>query len=258
MEDAMATAGPSALVDRLRSTVDYLRISIADAGDEWLPCGPLLDDPRAFAAVVAPTRAQRGTDRDDVATSLFVQGYAFRIATVAVGSWLLDGSILGVAPDNVAIALGRGRPNAVNLTVATALPDASAADLAAALIDGHLAPLVDTAHRSCRVGAALLWGNAAAMVVAAFAAFELAPTHDGRTVRERAEDLLAASRPDVRNAGRLVPVGDGFAWERNSCCLWYRTESAWMCEDCSLRPAADREQRDAAMIDRQGDTEVGS
>jgi ferric iron reductase protein FhuF len=243
--------GPSTLVDRLRSAVDYLRISVADSGDHWLPCELLLDDPARFATVVAPTKAQCGTHRDDVATSLFVQAYAFRIATVAVGAWLLAGSLLDVSPRNMAIALGNGRPNAVNLAAASATDDASAADLASALIDGHLAPLVATAHRSCRVGAPLLWGNAAAMVAAAFAAFEQAPTHDGRTVGDRADELVAVAPAAIRHAGRLVRVGDGFAWERHSCCLWYRTESAWMCEDCSLRPASDRQERYAAMLVRQ-------
>ena len=42
-------------------------------------------------------------------------------------------------------------------------------------IDGHLAPFVDTAHRSCRVGAALLWGNVAASCASSFGAVAGAP-----------------------------------------------------------------------------------
>ena len=85
----------------------------------WLACERLVQDAGHLAAVVAGTRQARGTDRDDVATSLFVQGYAFRIATVAVGSWLLHDAVVDVAPSTTAIALGRGRPNAVDLTAST-------------------------------------------------------------------------------------------------------------------------------------------
>ena len=90
----MATARPLAIIDELLATVDYLRISVGDPTGEagrWVPCRPLVADPAALAALVATTRAERGTDRDDVATSLFVQGYAFRIATAAIGAWLLSG-----------------------------------------------------------------------------------------------------------------------------------------------------------------------
>jgi len=247
----MATARPLAIIDELLATVDYLRISVGDPTAEvghWVPCGPLVDDPAALAALVAPTRAARGTDRDDVATSLFAQGYAFRIATAAIGAWVLSGAVLDISPGNVSIALGRGRPNGINLTVASASRSRSTvADLHAGLIDDHLALFVDTAHRSCRVGAALLWGNVAASCAASFGAVAGALPARRVEIRDRAEEFFATARPEVRDSGRLVRVGERFAWERRSCCLWYKTESAWMCEDCSLRPASDHEARYAAM-----------
>ena len=248
----MATARPLAIIDELLATVDYLRISVGDPTREagrWVPCRPLVGDPAALAALVAPTRAERGTDRDDVATSLFVQGYAFRIATVAIGAWVLSGAVLDVSPDNVSIALGRGRPNGINLTVASASLEAvPVADLHAGLVDGHLAPFVDTAHRSCRVGAALLWGNVAASCASSFGAVAGGRPARRLEIRNRAEEFFATARPEVRDGGRLVRVGERFAWERRSCCLWYKTESAWRCEDCSLRPALDHETRYAAML----------
>jgi ferric iron reductase protein FhuF len=251
MEDGMATAGLLAIVEALTSAVDYLRITVGDGPGDWLPCGPLVDDPEHLGATVAGTKQARGTDRDDVATSLFVQGYAFRIATVVVGSWLLADTVVDVAPATTAIALGRGRPNAVRLDAGTAVhTPAGAADVHAALVDGHLAAMVANAHASCRVGAALLWGNVAASIAAAFGAFAAGtPPDEAREIADRAEALLAAAGPEVRDAGRLVRVGDRFTWERHSCCLWYRTESGFMCEDCSLRPRAEHEARYAAMVE---------
>ena len=228
----MAPATLATAVDALTSTVDYLRITIgAPAGDGWLPCEPLVSDPDHLAGVVAATATARGTDRTDVATSLFVQGYAFRIATVAVGSWLLGGSVLVPDPSTTAIAIGRGRPNAVLLDpTSRTVGDATVADLHAGVIDDHLAPLVATAHRSARVGAPLLWGNVAASCAAAFGAFA-----DAVPVAGPAATFFAAARPEVRDAGHMVVTADRFSWKRHSCCLWYRTDSGFMCEDCSLR-----------------------
>ena len=123
--------------------------------------------------------------------------------------------------------------------------------LHAALIERHLAPMVATAHAACRVGAALLWGNVAASCAAAFSAFAGAASLADRRgeIADRAEAFFAAARPEVRDAGAVVRVGDRFAWERRSCCLWYRTDSGFMCEDCSLRPAAEHQARYAAMAE---------
>jgi iron complex transport system ATP-binding protein len=250
MEDAMATATLATLVDELTSTVDYLRITVGAPDDSWLSCAGLVSDAVHLAGVVEATKDARGTDRDDVATSLFVQGYVFRIATVTIGSSVLADAVIEVAPATTAIAIGRGRPNAVLLSGSTDVRAGGGVDaLHAALVEQHLAPLVETAHRSCRVGEQLLWGNVAASCAAAFSAFAGAPSLAARRgeVADRAEAFFAAARPEVRDAGVVVRVGHRFAWERRSCCLWYRTEGGYLCEDCSLRPAAEHQARYAAM-----------
>lgn len=248
----MATATLATVVDDLTATVDYLRVTIGGTDGEWLPCDRLVADAGHLASVVAGTKAARGTDRDDVATSLFVQGYVFRIATVAIGSWVLADAVVDVDPATTEIALGRGRPNAVRLSPATTMAMPADVDTVhAALIERHLAAMVHTAHAACRVGAALLWGNVAASCAAAFSAFAGAPSLVARRgeIADRAASFFAAARPEVRDAGVLVRVGDRFAWERRSCCLWYRTDSGFMCEDCSLRPAEEHQARYAAMVE---------
>ena len=60
-------------------------------------------DPATLADLARATVAGRGTDRDDVALSLFVQGCAFRVASVAIGAWLLDGVVLDLDPQRAAI-----------------------------------------------------------------------------------------------------------------------------------------------------------
>lgn len=235
----------AAALARVCETVDYLRVSVGeDARREWLACGDLVGDAAALAAVVATTAAGRGTDRDDVATSLFVQGYAFRVASVAIGAWLLDDVVLDVDPSRTWIALGRHRPDALRLAEARAVDaDDPLAGLHEMLVEGHLAPLVRTAHDACRVGEALLWGNVAAACASSFGAFmgPLPDRHDH--IRDRAESFFAAARPELARAGRLVHVGPLWAWERASCCLWYKTDSGFRCEDCSLWTDDERHAR---------------
>jgi ferric iron reductase protein FhuF len=250
MEAPMGTAEPSAIVDELTSTVDYVRISVGDAPGEWLACRDLTSDPDHLGSVVARTKSPLGTDRDDVATSLFVQGYSFRIATVSVGAWVLARALVDVDPVTTAITLGQGRPSAVRLDAGVrVVSPVDVREVHEMLVDGHLAPLVAAAHDSCRVGAAMLWGNVAASCAAAFSAFANALPDRLVAIGERAELFFDSARPELRGAGILVRVGDRFAWERHSCCLWYRTESGYMCEDCSLRPAAEHRARYAAMAE---------
>ncbi len=92
------TAHPAGTLGRLLSTVDYLRVTVGEPDREWLASSAMTSDPEQLAAVVRSTAADRGTDRGDVAMSLFVQGYAFRIASIAIGAWLLDDIVVDVAP----------------------------------------------------------------------------------------------------------------------------------------------------------------
>lgn len=239
-------------VEQIVETVAHLRITVGDGGSadvDWLPSTELLEDPGHLSAVVRTTAEGRGTDRDDVAMSLFVQGYAFRIASIAIGAWLLDDVVLDLDPTMTAVALGRHRPNAVRLaearTVDAVEPVAGIHDV---LIESHLARLVVAAHDACRIGEALLWGNVGAACASSFGTF-MGPLPERRAeIRDRAEAFFGAARPELQRAGRLVHVGPVWAWERTSCCLWYQTDSGFQCEDCSLWSDDERRARyDAAL-----------
>lgn len=234
------------VLDRVTSTVDYLRVTVGDASDatDWLPCEGLVSEPTTLGGLARATAAGRGTDRDDVAMSLLVQGYAFRIASVAVGAWLLGDAALDVSPSGMAVAIGRHRPNAVRLDDPRLVTtDDPLGALHAELVDGHLAPLVATAHKACRVGEALLWSNVGASCASAFGAF-MGPLPDRHEeIRDRTGAFFAAARPELAGSGRVVPVGTAWAWERKACCLWYRTTGGSRCADCSLWSDEERRER---------------
>jgi len=245
--------GAASLLERITETVDYLRVSVAPTEGEWIRCEPLVDDSARLAELVSTTKEGRGTGRDDVAMSLFVQGYAFRIASLAIGAWVMGDAVLDVAPAHLSIALGRHRPNAVSLDDALLIEvDDSLRGLHETLIEGHLARLVACAHDACRVGEALLWGNVAAGCASSFGAFSTELVARRIEIRDKADAFFDSARPEVRGAGRLVHVRDQWAWERKSCCLWYLTASAFKCEDCSLWTDDERKARYAAAEEGAG------
>jgi len=260
-EDGDEVDEARAVVEQVTSTVSYLRVADAtdpaqsvDADPVWLPCEPLVSEPATLLELVRSTAAGRGTDRDDVAMSLFVQGYAFRIASLAIGSWLVADQVLDVGAATTSIALGRDRPNAVRLDQPRLVSTTDALrTLHEHVIDGHLGALVANARAACRVGEALLWGNVAASVATSFGAF-MDPLAERRIeIRDRLTAFKATARPEVRSAGEIVPVGSRWAWQRHSCCLWYQTKSAFKCDDCSLWSADERLARIERILDEQGE-----
>ena len=83
------------VVEELLTTVDYLRIMVGTVSDgrEWLVSSDLITGPPRLLSIVRSTAAGWDTDDDTVAMSLFVQGYAYRIASTGIGSFVLSGDV---------------------------------------------------------------------------------------------------------------------------------------------------------------------
>jgi len=252
---------PRAALERLTALVPYVRVSVRDPdghdGDDWIPGSKLVRDPEFLYSMMRSTMDAREIERDDIGLSLIVQGYAFRIASVAIGAWLVSGGVLDVAPENVSIQFGRNRPNAVLLDRAEwiAAPSDEPADTLAALhlhlVDGHMAAIIDTsrqATRSTRVGARMMWSNVATSCASSFGAL-MDPLPDERaTIRRRADEFFACGRPELSAGGDIVPIGPKWAWQRNACCLYYLDPNGSKCGDCSLHTADERNDRYAALL----------
>lgn len=225
--------------------VSYLRASVAIDGDDWLDCETLVSDPAVLAGVVQATRAGFNADDDAVAASLFTQAYAFRVAGVVLAAYALDLPVPDVDPGVTAVRLDKPRPSAV----AYLNPDVRPADapaLAAALLDHHLSRFVAAVHRGFRVGERLLWGNVASSCATAFRAVESSGADSGR-VRDRADEFFAATGRCFDGLGAFTTLRhaghEGWYWDRTSCCLWFRTTSGQLCDNCSLIDAAELHRR---------------
>src|SRR5579875_451992 len=120
-----ATAGAEALLaaalGRVSTALPYLRAlvgpppQVLSPGEEvsdglWWNCDELLGNSAWFEATVTAAGKRLGAPSPAVAASLFVQGYAYRVLTLAVCCLLLEGALPASGPAEMAMALSRGRP----------------------------------------------------------------------------------------------------------------------------------------------------
>ena len=242
----------SDVVEAVQARASYLRCATEAPADEgWIRCHDLIADPALLRREIEATAPGRGTDDMQVATSLYVQSYAFRLPSIAVAAYALGLPGPTVSPAETAIRIGRHRPAELAVTdPATSLDRAE--DLVARLVGDHLEPFVATAHEAVRVGPRLLWGNVAASLATIFRAAQGdAPCGDA-AVRDRADAFFAAAEPWLGGLGEWstleVPGALGWYWTRTSCCLWYQTDSGFTCDDCSLHEPAELAKRRQAEL----------
>ena len=225
--------------------VSYLRgLTTTGDGDHWQRCNGLVADRPTLERVVAGTKAGFGTEDDAVAASLFVQSYAFRVAGSTLGAYALGLPVPRVGPAVTAVRLDKPRPTAVAY-LDPHVEEMDAPGLAHALVDGHFSPLVAAVHAAYTVGERLLWGNVASSCAAVFRALESSGA-DVAAVRDRAERFMAVAPAFAGLGGfTIVAAGghEGWFWDRTSCCLWFRTASGQLCDNCSLVDAAELRAR---------------
>lgn len=224
-------------------------------------CDDLVGEPELLELVIRQSGLQLGTDRIDVAASLFILGWSYRVMALAVVSLATTGVVPDSDASHMAVGLSGPWPSRVSyvdpgavivdrgeVPLEELLSDARRSDavfrwLAAQAIEGHLGPMVAAVHSRFPVGARMLWGNVAASVATSF---QEVRTLLGPWAEQAAANFLAVAPPEVRAAGSFLSIehagSEGWFWERRSCCLWYKVPGPWSntCTGCSLTPAAQR------------------
>ena len=274
LSGAAAASSLTRTLDQVGALVSYLKADIGPVdctrpGPEvravedglWLSCRDLVSDGSWLRRVIEGTGDAIGTDDPVVAASIFVQGYAYRMATLAVACLTVGGIVPGSEPGAMAVGLGRGRVSKVAYLEPTVfdlldghppsevLREPSVADRALTLIleqvvELHLRPLIALTREQVRIGERLLWGNVAASASTAFRTMEGCL---GRWVEPLGERFFELAPPELRDLGSFLSIESngkrGWYWERTNCCLFYQIDGHPKCADCSLTPA---EQRRAA------------
>lgn len=234
----MSAAAPVAA--RLRWDCAEMRWEPAPAGplgEGWTACADLLvpgsDELERQLALVA--RCQE-TERMSVCASLFLERYAWALATAAFGSLLGEGRLPHLDAANVAVHVDAdGFVDALMLAdarLAPATPVAALVPLARDLLAGHLLTLVERlaerpVHRGRRALHCLVVDALAAGIAGAA---ETAGTSPGEAaVLTLAVGLMLGTPAALRP--RLLGVDGRLVRKRAVCCLLH-TERAVHCATC--------------------------
>lgn len=225
--------GAALMAELARMARDFA-VTTDEHGDGWIPCHRLLEDPATLAETVERTKELRNIERDDLAMSFFVIGYATRVALAAIAVWVLADRVLDVSPEVSALALVGPKPTKLGLNP-TRLTNSnlrSVEQLHKTLVDGHLALLVEAARGVCRIGENLLWGNVGSACAYSFEKVARELPVPLATVGDRVVTFFDSSGPEVAASGQLTPFAAGWMWERKSCCGWYLVPEGSHCADC--------------------------
>jgi hypothetical protein len=245
--DAAAAAGPFFVLD-----VDSPPVDAGGEAPAWRPFEVLIESGEALRGRIAAvrtavaTRAAIEVDLIDprAAASLTHLGLVARLVCPPLGAALLGGvlveldartlwwrDVLGPVP----LAAPDLRGRAIDRTDPAALATA----LAAGLSGGPVARLT-AAVAGTGVSRRVLWGNVASAVAGALPALlRAAPAHAAVVAASiiallDAQPLAGAGTWNPAPGGTEKFRGNGFAFRRNSCCLYYRVPGGGYCGDCVL------------------------
>ena len=232
---------------------DMLRPGEEVGEGKWFGCDQLLADPSWLGATITATGRRLGAPGGAVAASLFVQGYAYRALTLGLSCFLLGGVLPGSRPEEMAMALSKGRPASVAYRAPRALATGQwrpghgggPADFLGAFMDdaveGHMRLLVSATLSCMRVGRRLLWGNIAASAAVAFRTMEGLLGAEVKPLGEKFFALAPSELQGLGNFATLEHAGRGaWYWERRNCCLYDRLPGKVRCTDCSKTPPGER------------------
>jgi hypothetical protein len=272
-----ASAALARALDRVAGLVPHLKARIAPAGvvaapdtpetpgagapgveGKWIACDALTADPPWLGRIIRDSGSGLGTQDPVVAASLFVQGYSYRVLTMAVACATAAGIVPDASAPRMAIGLERHWPSRVAYRDPAVLvsdvgenADVMLRFLVDRAVDRHLAPLIAAVRSGLGVGVGerLLWGDVAA---SAATAFRTMAGVLGTWVEPLGEQFFAMAPPPLRGLGAFCVIEEGgrrgWFWERSSCCLFDRVPAMVRCADCSLTPAAERRRVYRALL----------
>lgn len=203
------------------------------------PVGEVYGGDPVLAARIAHVRRALGSD-DRVAASITFQGLAALLVSAPFAAVVVH----GVLPELTRQTLHWTPSTEGPWTQwcpdppARAVPDLddAAAAVVAAVLHGHLAPLVAAVRGQVSVSERVLWGNAAATVASARRLVVARwPGSAARAAALAHRILDAEVVRDLGEFGSPRPPDTAWTFRRRTCCLYYRAGGG-LCGDCVLTP----------------------
>jgi ferric iron reductase protein FhuF len=206
----------------------------------WRPWRDFYRDPAAMAGRVDQVARALGTADRRVAASIALQGLAARLVSPVLAAAAVHRVVPPWRPETLhwRPAVSGPWPMWESATDGSDMSGSRDAELvsavAEALVEPHLAALVEVTRVVESVSPRVLRGNVASAVAAAGA-------------------LVARSRPAAATTASLIVTGlletglltgtgrfeVGWSFRRRSCCLYYRLPGGSTCGDCVLAPHRD-------------------
>ncbi|MFC4942309.1 (2Fe-2S)-binding protein [Pseudonocardia sp. GCM10023141] len=188
----------------------------------WRPLRDLYTDPVPLRDRIAHVRRTLGSD-ERVAASIAFQGLAARILSAPFAAVVLHGVLPGWTPDAVHWRASASGP----WPLWTDAPLADGTDVAAAVVEEHMVPLVAAVRAQVAISEQILWGSVASSVSSA--------RGQVATRRPAAAARATALAEELLSAGRLAGSAELRPFRRRSCCLYYRVPGGGLCGDCVLQ-----------------------
>jgi ferric iron reductase protein FhuF len=201
----------------------------------WTPWREFYDDPSVMAARIDLVARALGTADRRVAASIALQGLAARLVSPMLAVAAEHRVVPRWSPETLHWRLAVSGPwpmweSDPGITDLNAADDAGlATGVVAALVEPHMAALVEVTRAVESVSGRVLRGNVASAVAAAGALVARARPAAARTGSVIVAGLL--DTPLLSGAGRFET---GWSFRRRSCCLYYRVPGGGICGDCVL------------------------
>ncbi|GGT33313.1 hypothetical protein GCM10014713_28570 [Streptomyces purpureus] len=206
---------------------------VEGSGGGFRPMTDLYTDPAALEECVRAVSGRLGTDQPRVAASTLHLGTASRLWSIALACATLTGQVPDLRPDRLWWRLPASGP--LDLW----LPDLRMVDrephpaLHHTVVVQNLTPLAAAVRRVSGVSPHVLRGNAASALIGAHRVLLAREPHTPFPVVPLVRALL--DQPPLAGAGTYRATHTRpLAFQRRSCCLYYRVPGAGTCGDCVL------------------------
>lgn len=216
----------------------------APTGSEWLRVDRILEPDSPELTELLKRDHDASGHRSAHANALSLMSfYAGRAPATALLLWALEGRVLDIRPENLWVRPHDGHGLAAVALRSDRFLPGGLETLYDVVLRQHLLPLSAELHRRTRAGLRQLHGGVAAGCAMGFcAATREVETVSPSYLLDRWQTFVANAPGGLARLGDVEIAGRKLVYLRNTCCLYYTSESGTntLCGSCCLTPRDER------------------